>query len=80
MTMLTQTRTDVAASVPGPTELLPGCPDAVIDLQTDDGAALVDGAWRYSDAHVAGIDRGHDRCREGRNRYSHAEGNDQHRR
>ncbi|MFL5829833.1 MAG: SMP-30/gluconolactonase/LRE family protein [Solirubrobacteraceae bacterium] len=54
--MLTQTRTDVAARLPGPTELLPGCPDAVIDLQTDDGAALVDGAWRYSDAHVAEID------------------------
>jgi gluconolactonase len=54
--MLTQTRTDVAARVPGPTELLPGCPDAIIDLQTDAGAELVDGQWRYSDARVSEID------------------------
>jgi gluconolactonase len=53
--MLTQTRTDIAASLPGPSELLPGCPDAVIDLQTDGGAALVGGQWRYSDARVSEI-------------------------
>src|SRR5437763_2655554 len=56
MTMLTQTRTDIAAIVPGPSELLPGCPDAIIDLQTDAGVELVDGQCRYSDATVAEID------------------------
>jgi gluconolactonase len=54
--MLTQTRTDIAARVPGPLELLPGCPDAVIDLQTDAGVELVGGQWRYSDARVEEID------------------------
>src|SRR5437763_4015244 len=56
MTMLTQTRTDNAAIVPGPSELLPGCPDAIIDLQTDAGVELIDGQWRYSDATVAEIE------------------------
>ena len=37
---------------PGPPELLPGRPDAIVDLQTEDGVALVGGEWRYSDAHV----------------------------
>jgi gluconolactonase len=50
--MLTRTRTDAATRLPGPPELLPGCPDAVIDLQTDAGVALIDGNWRYSDARV----------------------------
>jgi hypothetical protein len=54
--MLTQTRTDVAALIPGPSELLPGCPDAVIDLQTDVGVELVAGQWRYFDARVNEID------------------------
>ena len=55
--MLTQTRTDIAAArFPGPSELLPGCPDAVIDLQTDAGVELVGGQWRYSDARVSEID------------------------
>src|ERR671923_2930029 len=54
--MLTQARTDTAARLPGPPELLPGCPDAVIDLQTDAGAELVGGAWRYSDARVEEIE------------------------
>jgi gluconolactonase len=40
------------APVPGPPELLPGRPDAVIDLQTGEGCALVGGAWRYADARV----------------------------
>ena len=40
------------ASVPGPPELLPGRPDAVIDLQTPEGCALVGGQWRYADARV----------------------------
>ena len=41
--------------VPGPPELLPGRPDAVIDLQTDAGAALAGAQWRYSDARVEEI-------------------------
>src|SRR5918994_4411295 len=49
----TATRT---TRLPGPPELLPGRPDAVIDLQTDDGVALVGGEWRYADARVEEID------------------------
>jgi gluconolactonase len=45
-----------AARLPGPPELLPGRPDAVIDLQTHEGAALVRGEWRYRDAEVQEID------------------------
>ena len=40
---------------PGPPELLPGRPDAIVDLQTQDGVALVGGQWRYSDATVEGV-------------------------
>src|SRR5437764_2465026 len=54
--MLTQARTDIAALVPGPSELLSGCPDAVIDLQTGAGVELVGGQWRYCDALVNEID------------------------
>jgi gluconolactonase len=46
----------VAATLPGPPELLPGKPDAIVDLQTDDGVALVGGAWRYADARVEEIE------------------------
>lgn len=52
----TPTAVASAARVPGPPELLPGRPDAVIDLQTDDGAALVGGTWRYADARVEETD------------------------
>jgi gluconolactonase len=45
-----------AGRVPGPPELLPGRPDAIVDLQSADGAALVGGRWRYSDAQVREID------------------------
>jgi gluconolactonase len=45
-----------AAAVPRPPELLPGKPDAVIDLQTDAGVELVRGAWRYADARVSEIE------------------------
>ncbi|MGH8974051.1 MAG: SMP-30/gluconolactonase/LRE family protein [Acidimicrobiia bacterium] len=45
-----------AATLPGPPELLPGLPDAVIDLQTDAGVSLIGGEWRYSDADVEQID------------------------
>ena len=54
--MLTSTRTDAATRLPGPPELLPGCPDAIVDLQTHAGAELVDGRWRYSDARVEEIE------------------------
>jgi gluconolactonase len=47
---------DSAARVPGPPELLPGRPDAIVDLQTDEGTALVGGRWRYADARVEKID------------------------
>jgi gluconolactonase len=39
-----------------PPELLPARPDALVDLQTDAGAALVGGQWRYSDAAIREID------------------------
>jgi gluconolactonase len=45
-----------AARLPGPPELLPGRPDAVVDLQTAEGLSLVGGEWRYSDAEVHEID------------------------
>ena len=45
-----------AARLPGPPELLPGRPDAVVDLQTKEGIELVSGEWRYSDAGVEEID------------------------
>jgi len=45
-----------AARVPGPPELLPGRPDAIVDLQSDEGLALVSGEWRYSDARVEEVD------------------------
>ena len=51
----TQTATR-AARLPGPPELLPGRPDAVIDLQSQAGVELVRGEWRYSDARVEEID------------------------
>jgi hypothetical protein len=41
--------------LPGPPELLPGRPDAIVDLQTSDGVAIVDGQWRYSDCRVLEI-------------------------
>ena len=45
-----------AATLPGPVELLPGLPDAVIDLQSDRGVQLVRGQWRYHDAQIEEID------------------------
>jgi len=45
-----------AAKLPGPPELLPGRPDAIVDLQADAGAGLVGAEWRYSDARVEEID------------------------
>ena len=45
-----------AQRIPSPPELLPGLPDAVIDLRTDAGVQLVKGQWRYSDTRVEEID------------------------
>jgi gluconolactonase len=45
-----------ASTIPGPPELLPGRPDAIVDLQTDEGVALVGGGWRYADTRVAEIE------------------------
>jgi gluconolactonase len=56
MNVLAETTELVAARLPGPTELLPGRPDAVVDLQTEEGAALVHGTWRHSDAEVREIE------------------------
>ena len=44
------------SSPPGPPELLPGRPDAIADLQTEEGVALVGGQWRYSDARVEEVE------------------------
>jgi hypothetical protein len=55
-TTVTPTAVDSARRLPGPPELLPGRPDAIVDLQTDAGAALVGAHWRYADAHVREID------------------------
>jgi gluconolactonase len=44
------------ARLPGPPEVLPGRPDAIVDLQTDEGVRLVGGEWRYADARVEQID------------------------
>src|SRR3954470_4834087 len=51
-----QEESTLATRLPGPPEILPGRPDAVVDLQTDEGVALVGGEWRYSDAEVREID------------------------
>jgi gluconolactonase len=45
-----------AAKLPGPPEILPGRPDATVDLQTHEGVALVTGEWRYSDAELQEVD------------------------
>ena len=42
----------MSVRIPGPPGLLPGCPDAIIDLQTAEGVALAEGQWRYSDTRV----------------------------
>src|SRR5919109_862759 len=42
--------------LPGPPELIPGRPDAVVDLQTEAGAGLVGATWRYSEARVEEIE------------------------
>jgi gluconolactonase len=55
-TNVTPIAVDTATRLPGPPELLPGRPDAIVDLQTDAGAALVGAQWRYGDADVREVD------------------------
>jgi len=52
---MTATVTAATAAVPGPPELLPGRADALVDLQSAAGCALVGGRWRYADARVREI-------------------------
>jgi gluconolactonase len=54
--MATQVAASPSAAPPGPSELLPGRPDAIVDLQTEEGVALVGGQWRYSDAGVEEVE------------------------
>jgi len=44
-----------AARLPGPPGILPGLPDAMVDLNTDAGVELVRGQWRYHDAEVVTV-------------------------
>jgi gluconolactonase len=45
-----------AATLPGPPELLPGRPNAVVDLQSEEGIALLGGEWRHRDVELREID------------------------
>jgi gluconolactonase len=45
-----------ASRLPGPPGLLPGLPDAIVDLQDAAGAALVGATWRTAPARVAETD------------------------
>ena len=56
MTTTTTTGHRLTANLPRPAQLLPGRPDAVVDLQTDEGAALVGALWRTLEARVEEID------------------------
>src|SRR4051812_7681899 len=51
-TLVSHEPVTLAGRLPGPPELLPGRPDAVIDLQTEAGAAPARARWRYADAEV----------------------------
>jgi gluconolactonase len=44
------------SSIPGPPELLAGRPDAVVDLRTAEGAALVGAQWRWIPVEVRAAD------------------------
>ena len=43
-------------SIPRPPQLLPGRPDAIVDLRTHAGAALVGAVWRYADTTIDVVD------------------------
>ena len=45
-----------ASRLPGPPGILPGLPDALVDLNTDAGVELIQGQWRYHDAQVVDVD------------------------
>ena len=45
-----------ASRLPGPPGILPGLPDAMVDLSTDTGVELVKGQWRYHDAQVVDVE------------------------
>ena len=42
----------MSSTIARPSEPFPGRPDAIVDLQTHEGVALVAGQWRYSDTEV----------------------------
>jgi gluconolactonase len=44
------------SALPRPAEVLPGRPEAVVDLQTEAGCALVGATWRNADARIREID------------------------
>ncbi len=46
----------VAAPVLARPDQSPPVADAVIDLRTAEGVAMVSGSWRYTDAHIVGAD------------------------
>ncbi len=46
----------LCAGVHGVTDQSPPLPDAVVDLRTDEGAAAVNGRWRYTDAELTVAD------------------------
>ena len=45
-----------ASRLPGPPGILPGLPDAVIDLNSQSGIELAKGQWRYHDAEVINVE------------------------
>ncbi len=45
-----------ASRLPGPTGILPGLPDSLVDLSTDAGVELIQGQWRYHDAQVVDVE------------------------
>jgi gluconolactonase len=53
--MSVATQMPTAHRIPRPPEVLPGRPDAIVDLQSTDSAALVGAQWRYSDARIEEI-------------------------
>jgi gluconolactonase len=54
--MSAPTRHSLTGNLPRPPQLLAGRPSAVVDLQSDEGAALVGATWRYADARIEEID------------------------
>ena len=42
--------------LPGPPDILPDLPDAMVDLNTDTGVELVQGQWRYHDGEIVNVE------------------------